>query len=91
MKVLLLNGSPHAAGANHTALQEMVKVFEENGVETEVIQVGNLAVRGCIACGSCYKTGTCVFDDMVNEAAKKLFISQPSLSAAIKEIEEESK
>ena len=51
MKVLLLNGSPHAAGVNYTALQEMVNVFEQNGIETEVIQVGNLAVRGCVACG----------------------------------------
>ena len=71
MKVLLLNGSPHAAGANHTALQEMVKVFEENGVETEVIQVGNLAVRGCIASGYCGKNGKCAIDDIVNEIAPK--------------------
>ena len=71
MKVLLLNGSPHAAGVNYTALQEMVNVFEQNGIETEVIQVGNLAVRGCVACGYCRNNGKCVMDDIVNEIAPK--------------------
>lgn len=71
MKVLLLNGSPHASGVNYTALREMVKVFEENGIETELIQVGNQAVRGCMACGYCYKNGKCAIDDLVNEIAPK--------------------
>ena len=72
MKVLLINGSPRANGNTAIALTEMAKVFEENGVETEIIQVGHLDVRGCIACGSCHKTGKCVFDDIVNEIARKL-------------------
>lgn len=71
MKVLLLNGSPHEKGSTYTALHEMEKVFQENGIETELIHVGNQAIRGCIACGSCRKTGKCVFDDLVNETAEK--------------------
>ena len=71
MKVLLLNGSPHAAGVNATALDEMVKIFHENQIETEIVQVGNLAIRGCVACGYCYEHAKCVFDDVVNEIAEK--------------------
>lgn len=71
MKVLMLNGSPHASGVNDLALREMEAVFKENGVETEIIQVGNLAVRGCLACGACTKLGKCVYDDIVNELLPK--------------------
>lgn len=71
MKVLLINGSPRANGNTASALNEMVKIFEAEGVETEVLHVGNKDIRGCIACGSCGKNGTCVFDDMVNECASK--------------------
>ena len=68
-KVLLLNGSPHVHGCTAAAL--MIKVFEEEGVETELIQVGIKEIRGCVACGSCSLTGKCVFDDLVNEVAPK--------------------
>ena len=69
-KVLLINGSPRANGCTATALQEMISVFREEGIETELIHVGNKAVRGCIACGSCERLGKCVFnDDLVNETA----------------------
>ena len=71
MKVLLINGSPHAKGSTYTALHEMEKVFAENGIETELIHVGNKSVRGCVACRSCAGTGKCTFDDVVNETAKK--------------------
>ena len=71
MKVLLVNGSPKAKGNTALALEEMVKVFEAEGIETEVLHVGNKDIRGCIACGSCGKNGKCVFDDMVNEFAPK--------------------
>lgn len=71
MKVLLLNGSPHANGCTAAALKEMISVFEAEGVETELIHVGNKDIRGCIACRSCMKTGKCVFDDLVNEVAPK--------------------
>ena len=71
MKVLILNGSPRKGGNTGIALQEMVSIFEKEGVETEVVTVGNQDVRGCIACGTCYKKGKCVFDDAVNELAVK--------------------
>ena len=70
-KVLLLNGSPKANGCTAAALQEMIRVFEEEGVETELIHIGNKDIRGCIACGTCSKRGKCVFDDLVNEVAPK--------------------
>lgn len=71
MKVLLVNGSPHAKGNTAIALAEMEKVFHENGIETEIIHIGNKAIRGCIACNGCREKGKCVFDDAVNEAAPK--------------------
>ena len=71
MKVLLINGSPRVGGNTSIALDEMVKVFQEEGVEAEVVQVGNQDVRGCIACGRCGETGKCVFDDAVNKIAPK--------------------
>ena len=71
MKVLLINGSPKAKGNTAFALEQMAEVFADQGIETEIIHVGNQAIRGCIACGSCYKTGKCVFDDTVNEIAPK--------------------
>lgn len=71
-KVLLLNGSPHAKGCTAAALNEMIKVFDQEGIETETIQVGSKPIRGCIACGRCESLGHCVFDDLVNETAPKL-------------------
>ena len=71
MKVLLLNGSPHPKGNTALALDEMERIFAENGVETERIHVGNKDIRSCIACGSCHNKGKCVFDDLVNETAPK--------------------
>ena len=67
MKVLLVNGSPRANGNTALALNEMAKIFAEEGIETEILHVGNKNIRGCMACGNCYQTGKCVFDDMVNE------------------------
>ena len=71
MKVLLINGSPHQNGNTATALAEMVKVFNENNIETETVHIGNRAIRGCMACGACSKIGKCAFDDEVNEVATK--------------------
>ena len=71
MKVLILNGSPRRDGNTSIAVREMVKIFEAENIETEVVQVGTEAVRGCIACGKCGETGKCVFDDVVNEIAPK--------------------
>ena len=71
MKVLILNGSPKINGNTMTAVNEMIKVFDAEGVDSEVIQVGNKDVRGCISCGTCSEKGKCVFDDIVNEIAPK--------------------
>ena len=71
MKVLLVNGSPRVDGNTSIALTEMVKIFQDEQIETEVVQIGTKAVRGCIACGKCSETGKCVFDDVVNEYADK--------------------
>ena len=71
MKVLLLNGSPHVRGNTALALGEMEKTFAENGIETEIIQVGSKPIRGCMACGYCAGHGKCVIDDLVNEVAEK--------------------
>ena len=69
MKVLILNGSPRVNGNTDVAVNELVKTFEAEGVETVVSRIGNQDIRGCIACGSCSKNGKCVFDDAVNELA----------------------
>ena len=71
MKVLLINGSPRKYGCTYTALKEAAETLEKEGIETEIIQVGHHAVRGCIACGQCRKNGKCVFDDIVNEVSVK--------------------
>lgn len=71
MNVLMLNGSPRKNGNTAIALEEMKKVFEAEGVHAEVVQVGNKAVRGCVACRRCAELGKCVFDDVVNELALK--------------------
>ena len=71
MKVLIINGSPRVNGNTSLALNEMVKVFENNGIETEMLQIGNQVIRGCSACGYCFEHGKCVFDDIVNEVAEK--------------------
>lgn len=71
MKVLLINGSPHAAGSTYTALHEMEKVFWKERLETEILHVGQSDIRGCVACGYCKQHGRCAFQDMVNEAAVK--------------------
>lgn len=71
MKVLMINGSPRPKGNTYTALHEMEEIFRQEGVEVEMLQVGNQAVRGCIGCRKCGETGQCIFNDMVNETAKK--------------------
>lgn len=71
MKVLLINGSPRPKGCIGTAFQILCEEFQKEGIETEVINVGNQDIRGCVACGGCSKKGQCVFDDLVNETAPK--------------------
>ena len=69
MRVLMVNGSPHAKGNTYVALDEMKKIFEAEDVEVDYVHIGNKPVRGCIACGQCNTKGKCVFDDVVNETA----------------------
>ena len=71
MKVLLLNGSPHAEGCTYTALSEVAGALQANGIETEIFQIGKAPVSGCMACGACGKLGRCVIDDKVNEFVQK--------------------
>ena len=72
MKVLMLNGSPRKEGNTFIALREMEEIFHQEGIKTEIVPVGNQAVRGCVACYYCKENGKCVFDDLVNETAPKL-------------------
>lgn len=73
MKVLLINGSPHEAGCTFTALSEVGLTLQKHEIETEMFQIGRKPIAGCIACGSCVKTGQCVFkEDIVNELREKL-------------------
>lgn len=69
MKVLMINGSPHLHGNTSIALHEMEKVFQKEGIETQIVTIGQHDIRGCIACNSCGQTGKCVFNDLVNEMA----------------------
>ena len=71
MKVLIINGSPHANGNTAIAIKELVKTFEAQGVKAEVCHIGNKDIRGCIACGKCSELGKCMFNDTVNEIAPK--------------------
>ena len=73
MKVLLVNGSPKAKGCTYTALQEAAAALEKQGIETEIFQVGNQPVAGCIGCGAC--ESRCPYHlpirSMLKEAAEK--------------------
>ena len=71
MKVLMINGSPHEFGCTYTALKEVSDKLNSHGIETEFVYLGTQAVHGCIACGGCYQSGKCVFDDKVNEILSK--------------------
>ena len=71
-KVIILNGSPRADQCTATALKEMIKVFDEEGIETEMIHIGNKEIRGCVACGYCSSHDGCVFNDIVNEVNSRL-------------------
>lgn len=89
MKVLMINGSARVGGNTALALAEMEKVFAKHGVEVETVQVGNMAIRGCVECGSCFKTGKCAIDDIVNnelaakfEACDALVVGSPVFYAA---------
>ena len=71
MNVLLINGSPRPTGNTSIALAEMINVFNENNIETEVVNIGKKDIRGCVACGVCAEKGECNYNDIVNEIAPK--------------------
>lgn len=71
MKVLILNGSPRINGNTSVAINELVRTFEADGVETKAVQIGGKDIRGCIACGKCFETGRCAIDDIVNDIARE--------------------
>lgn len=72
MRVLLVCGSPHKEGCIHTALAEVAKTLQEEGIETKEVWIGNKPVGGCTACGACAKLGKCMYDDIVNEVLAEL-------------------
>ncbi|MBQ6316672.1 MAG: flavodoxin family protein [Oscillospiraceae bacterium] len=72
MKVLMINGSPRDDSNTSLAFKAMTDVFEAEGVDYEIVEIGTRDIRGCIACRKCHETGRCVFDDIVNETALKL-------------------
>ncbi|MCL2244523.1 MAG: flavodoxin family protein [Treponema sp.] len=69
MKVLIINGSPNANGCTFTALNEVAQTLKGNGIETELVHVGDKDIRGCIGCRKCGDLKKCVFNDLVNETA----------------------
>ena len=83
MKVLIINGSPRVNGNNSQLIKEMTKIFEQEGVEVDLYQIGAKAIRGCMACGYCYEHGECVFKDDINglvnrfEQADGLVVTSP--------------
>ena len=82
MKVLILNGSPKNNGNTMIAINEIVRVFDAEGIDTEIVHIGNKDIRGCISCGSCFEKGTCVFDDVVNEIAPKFEAADGIIAAS---------
>lgn len=73
MKVLLINGSPRVNGNTNLALERCAKALNDNGIETEIFQIGNKPVRGCLGCDACTRNGSCVFnDDVLNEMVEKM-------------------
>lgn len=72
MKVLIINGSPRVGGNTTLALSQMIDIFKENEIEVDYVQVGNMDIRGCIACAACHNDReNCVIDDIVNELAPR--------------------
>lgn len=71
MKVLIINGSPRINGNSSRLVKELSDTFLKEGVETDIYQIGNKAIRGCMVCGYCYEHGECVFKDDINDLSKR--------------------
>jgi multimeric flavodoxin WrbA len=72
MKVIAFNGSPHEQGASNRGIMAVTSELEKEGIASEILHIGDKNIQGCVACHSCYKTGRCKFDDVVNRCAEKL-------------------
>lgn len=72
MKVLMINGSPHENGCTYTALSEVGKTLNKHGIDYEIVYLGKKPMAACIACGKCFETNKCVFEDKVNEIGAKI-------------------
>jgi len=70
-KILIINGSPRPNGNSAELIKEIRNVFEKEGVEVDLYQIGTKDIRGCISCGYCYTHGECVFKDDINDLAKR--------------------
>jgi len=70
MKVILVNGSPHKEGCTYTALTEVAKTLNEEGIDTQIFNLAGCDILPCRACGACLRLGKCVIDDKVNEFNK---------------------
>ncbi len=75
MKALIINGSPRLGGNTSIAVNEVEKTLNKNGIETEVIQIGNKDITGCKACEYCHLHGECIKKDIINEIAKKFEVA----------------
>ncbi len=82
MKVLILNGSPKANGNTAIAIGEIVKIFDSEGIDSEIIQLGSMSIRGCVSCNSCLNTGKCSTNDIVNDLAVKFEHSDGLIAAS---------
>jgi multimeric flavodoxin WrbA len=75
MKVVAFNGSPRKGGNTEHLIRHVLAVLKEEGIRTELVQVGGKKVHGCIACGKCFvnQDGKCVFDDdIINKCIGKM-------------------
>ena len=72
MKVLMLNGSPNRFGSTYTCLQYVATSLAEEGIDSEIIWLGDSPLQDCVGCDACKKLGKCIFDeDIVNEILEK--------------------
>lgn len=71
MKVLAINGSPHSIGGTYNAIKLVADELISQGIDVEIINIDNKPIQGCTGCGGCYKTGECVYNDIVNECIEK--------------------
>lgn len=72
MKVLMINGGPHPNGSTNRALLEIKNTLAEQGIDSEILWLGNDAIAGCIGCGACRKREGCYKEDIVNDVAARL-------------------